>query len=302
MRVATIDVGSGSVLVHVAERAPDGGFTALADRAIITRLGDGLTDRGVLAPAAMDRTLEALGELLAVARAHRAEAIAAVGTMALRQARNAQTILDRARAELGLQIEVIPGDEEARLSFLAARAALPRSDAPFVVFDVGGGSTELIQGRGDAIASRTSLPVGTIGPTAGFLASDPPLPAELSRLEDHLQGALRTPGLDASGGVIALGGTLCSLAAHHHGLERYDPDLVHGTVLDRPTLAALLASLAAVPMATRRGLPGIPAKRADTILAGIAIARAVLHTLDASSLTVCDRGLRHGLLLDRFGG
>ena len=301
-RFATIDVGSGSVLVHVAEQRPDGSFVTLAGHAVITRLGEGLAETGSLAPAAMERTIVALAELLDLARAHGVDRLAAVGTMALRQATNAPDFVARARRELGLALEVISGEEEARLSFLAARAALPQREAPTVVFDVGGGSTEFIQGRGEHIESRTSLPLGTIVLTRTFLRSDPLAPSELAAFDLHLAGALQLPPLDASGGVIALGGTLCSLAAHHHGLDSYDPDVVHGTVLDRATLATRMEVLSALPLAVRRTLPGIPPKRADTILAGIALAQAVLRALDAPALTVCDRGLRHGLMLDRFGG
>jgi len=300
-RFATIDVGSGSVLVHVVEHQPDGSFVTLAGRAVITRLGEGLAETGSLAPAAMERTMAALAELLALARAHEVNGIAAVGTMALRQATNAPDFVAQARREQGLEIEVISGEEEARLSFLAARAALAHSDAPMVVFDVGGGSTEFIQGHGEHIASRTSLPLGTIGLTHTFLRSDPVATSELAALDLHLVSALQLPPLDATGGVIALGGTLCSLAAHHHGLDSYDPDVVHGTVLDHATLAARMEALGDLPLAVRRTLPGIPRERADTILAGIALAQAVLRALDAPCLTVCDRGLRHGLMLDRFG-
>ncbi len=300
-RFATIDVGSNSVLIHIAERDDDARFEPIADRAVLSRLGEGLAERGALSPEAVERTVDALARFVALAREHGVQDIAAVGTMALRNASNSSALLERAREELGLDIQVIPGEEEARLAFLAARSSLPPSDAAVVVFDVGGGSTEFILGRGASIERRFSLDLGALHLTTEFLTSDPVDPAELLDLQRHLARAFGSLGFGETAGAIGLGGTICNLAANHHGLDEYDPDVVHGTVMDLATLQAQLRSLGALRISQRRELPGIQPKRADTILAGAAVVLAVLRALGAPSLTVSDRGLRHGLLHDRFG-
>lgn len=300
-RFAAIDVGSNSVLIHVAERQEGGLFDPVDDRAELTRLGEGLAENDQLSPAAMDRTMAALAGFVDLARTRDVQATVAVGTMALRRARNAQVFVDRARAELGLEIEVISGEEEARLGFLAACSSLPSCEGPVVVFDVGGGSTEFVLGRGGRIERSRSLELGALGLSASFLRGDPPTPAELAALAAHLEQALAGLELGPAHRVIGTGGTACNLAAHHHRLEVYDPGVVHGTVLGRRELAVVLEAMGTLTIPQRGLLPGIQVGRAATILAGTALVLAVLQSLGATALTVSDRGLRHSLLQERFG-
>jgi exopolyphosphatase / guanosine-5'-triphosphate,3'-diphosphate pyrophosphatase len=300
-RFATIDVGSSSVLIHVAERLDGGAFTPLADQAELTQLGEGLAATGVLCQQAMARTVHTLAGFVALSRELGVVATAAVGTMALRSARNAPAFVARVQRELGLRIQVLSGEEEARLAFLAASSQLPRSGEPVVVFDVGGGSTEFIHGRGAHIERRESLDLGALQLTAAFLSSDPSSPAELAVLSRHLDEALSGLEPYPASRLIASGGTACNLAAHHLGLEVYDPERVHGTVLSRGTLEAMLTSLCSRTIAERRALPGIQHRRAGTILAGATLIVAVQRKLRAQALTVSDRGLRHSLMHERFG-
>jgi exopolyphosphatase/guanosine-5'-triphosphate,3'-diphosphate pyrophosphatase len=308
-RFATIDVGSSSLLIHLVEARADGSLEVLADHAVLCNLGEGLAERGTLSPQAIQRSMDTLASFSSLAEEHGVVSLVAVGTEALRRAVNASVLLQRARDELQLEIEVVSGPEEARLAFLGAVSSLPPSAAPTLVFDVGGGSTEFTLGRGGSIQRRLSLGIGALPLTARFLPSDPVTTGELVALEEHLSAALDglrdTLGAADDGrgrwDLVGLGGSICNLAANRLQLSRYDPDLVHGTMLDLGFVSSQLDTLRRLSISQRRALPGIQPKRAASIVAGVAVVKAVLRSLDAPGLTVSDRGLRHGLLLDRFG-
>jgi len=300
-RYATVDVGSNSVLIHVAERQPDGAWRVVADRAELTALGEGLRATGSFSEPAMERTAAALVEFVRLARSHGVDQIAAVGTMALRTAANTPEFLARVLAEAGLTVEVIPGEEEARLSFLALTSGLERGAGRVAAFDVGGGSTEFIFGDRERIELRYSLDVGALRLTEEHLRSDPVTPDELDALERALAGELsgiRTLPFDT---LVGMGGAITNMTAVMHGLERYDPDRVQGSVLTRGEMARQVELYRSLTVAERRGIVGLQPKRAPTILAGAAIVSAVMRHLDMDEVTVSDRGIRHGLMADRFG-
>jgi len=300
MRAAAIDVGSNSVKLHVAELGSHGGWQVLTDRTEITRLGEGLKDTGAITPGAMERTLDALGRFTSEARGLGVERIAAVGTMCLREAANAAEFIMAASTRCAVAVEVIDGVEEARLSYLAIISGLPVSQG-VVAFDTGGGSTEFIVGRGSAIERRVSLNLGAVALTQEFLRLDPVTPDELSALLAHLSRSLSR--LDPPGKrftVVGMGGTLTSMAAVKLELATYDPERVHGSLLTRGDVEAQIQRYQETPVAERQTIVGLHPKRADIILAGAAIVLAILRHLDVDHLLVSDRGLRHGLLFDRF--
>ena len=322
-RYAAIDVGSNSVLLLVAERGPDG-FVTVDERAELTRLGDGLQRSGRLSDLALERTVVALrGMVRAALDEHGAVAVAAVGTEALRSAVNGQDLVRRVARETGVTIQVLGGEEEARLSYVAVRSGLRLGDAAVAIFDVGGGSTELVLGARGGMELRRSLGLGGLTLTERFLRSDPVASEELERLRAHLEVALRQvdPGgparrlvgsggparrLVGSGGparrLVGMGGAVTTLAAVEMALDPYDPDRVHGSVLSLEQVTRLAAVFAARTVAGRRELTGLHPKRADTILCGAEIVAAVMRRMGAEALTVSDRGLRHGVMEDCFGG
>ena len=300
-RYATIDVGSNSALIHVAERRGDGSFEVLADRSEVCRLGEGLRASGRFSPEAMDRTAAALGSFMALARQHEVSEIAAVGTMALRNAANAAAFVERMRAELGLEIQVIEGEEEARLSFLAVRSGLAAAPRKLAIFDVGGGSTEFIFGSAGRIEDKFSLDVGALRLTEQYLDSDPVAAERVAALLTDLDAELGR--LQASPEtLVGMGGAITNMAAVYHGMTSYDPSIIQGTELRRDEIERQVALYTRLPIAGRRQLPGLQPKRADTILAGAAIVATVMRRLGTDRVIVSDRGLRHGLLADRFGG
>ncbi len=302
-RYAVIDVGTNSVKFHVGERAADGEWRTIVDRAEVTRLGEGLDDAGRLESGPMERTIEAIAAMVSEAGREGAEAIAAVGTAGLRLATNSAGFLDAVQQRSNVEIEVISGEEEARLAYLAATSGLEIGrGGSLVVFDSGGGSTQLTFGDGEHVDERFSLNVGAVSVTerCGLAAavSDEALTAAFVAVATELAG------LDDRSTPVALvgmGGTVTNLAAVKHALATYDPDVVQGTVLDRAEVDRQIELFRTRTADERRAIVGLQPGRAEVILAGACIVRTILDKLGCTSLTVSDRGLRHGLIVDRFG-
>jgi exopolyphosphatase / guanosine-5'-triphosphate,3'-diphosphate pyrophosphatase len=301
-RYAVIDVGTNSVKFHVGERATDGRWRAVVDRAEITRLGEGLEAAGEIAPDAIERTATAIAGMAAEAGRLDALAVAAVGTAGLRIARNGDAVREVIRSRAGVRVEAISGEDEARLAYLAAKAGLGLSEGRLVVFDTGGGSTQFTFGDGPTVGERFSVEVGAVRYTERF-----GLAGRVDR--DVLSAALAAIAADlscldgrpATAALVAMGGAVTNMAAVKHGLARYDPDVVQGTVLDRDEIDRQIELYRERDTAGRRSVVGLQPKRSDVILAGTCIVRTVMEKLGAPQLTVSDRGLRHGLLAERFG-
>jgi exopolyphosphatase/guanosine-5'-triphosphate,3'-diphosphate pyrophosphatase len=301
-RYAALDVGTNSVKLHVGELGADGAWRDVLDRAEVTRLGEGLEATGVLAAAAMERTVAAIARLAALAREQGAEAIAAAGTAGLRASANGGEFVAEVRRACGVELEILPADEEARLAYAAAAEALGPAAGTRLVFDSGGGSSQFTFGRGDAVDERFSVPIGAVRVTeryglAGAVADDA-LVAALAGLAGAL-GRLRDRAPPDA--IAGLGGTVTNLAAVRHGLVEYDPAVVQGTILDRDEVDRQIELYRSRGAELRRAIPGLQAGRAEVILAGACIVKTVLELLGHSSLTVSDRGLRHGLIAARFG-
>lgn len=305
-RVAVIDVGTNTVLLTVAERR-GATFHPVVERAEITRLGRGVDRTGRLDPAAIAETVAVIARYAAEARSLGAERIAAVATSAARDAGNGSEFFEASRAAAGLAPEIIPGAEEARLVHLSAWGDFGVPGKALCVLDVGGGSSEVTWGTGPRPDGRRSFQMGAVRLTERAGPGDPPSAADLRRMEEMARGALaevadiRASGALAGARLVAVAGTVTTLAAVAQALPAYDALRVHGSTLPRPELARLVARLAAMPAADRARLPGMEPKRADVIVAGGILVATALELGGFEELTVSDRGVRWGLLHDRFG-
>lgn len=301
-KVAAIDIGTNSVLLVIAATEP-GGPRPLLERATITRLGEGVDRTRRLAPAAIERNLACLQQYADDLREHGRPPLDVVGTSALRDARGAEGFLDEAERILGVRPRVIAGDEEARLTFRGALSGL-RAEGRLLVYDIGGGSTELIVGEAGSAAptSRVSLDIGSVRLFERHVRRDPPAPEELARIERQIQAELAAaePLAELAHGapakLVGVAGTVTTLKAVELGLPAYDAARVHGAVLTLSAVEALYARLSAMSLAERVGLPGLEPKRADVIVAGALIVRELLRRVGASETIVSDRGVRFGLL------
>ena len=301
-RYATIDVGTNSVKFHIGQPVEDGGWETLVDRAEVTQLGAGLAQSGRISPAALDRTAQAIRGMVVEARSHLVREIAAVGTAGLRMADNRADVLEVIEGATGVAVEVVSGEEESRLAYVAALAGLGVSDGSIVVFDTGGGSSQFTFGQGAAVDERFSVDVGAARYTERF-----GLDGEVSR--ETLEAALVAIGADldrlddrpSPEVLVGMGGGITNLTAVRLGLERYDPDAVQGAVLERDEVDRQIEMYRTQDAEGRRSIVGLQPKRAEVILAGACIVRTVLDKLGMDRLTVSDRGLRHGLIDERFG-
>jgi exopolyphosphatase/guanosine-5'-triphosphate,3'-diphosphate pyrophosphatase len=301
-RAAVIDIGTNSVKFHVGERSSEGNWRTVVDRADVTRLGEGLAGAGRLTPTAIARTVDTVVANAGNARRLGASRIAAVGTAGLRMAPNAHVLVDAVRDRCGVEVEILPAEEEARLAYAAALAGLDISGDVLVVFDTGGGSTQFTFSHGSKVDERFSLNLGAVRLTEHFGLHDAVSPdnlaAALRAVEVEL-AALR--GRGRADAVVGMGGAVTNLAAVRHELRAYDADVVHGTVLDRVEIERQLELYRVRSAEQRREIDGLQPARAEVILAGACVVRSVLVLLDVPALTVSDRGLRHGLIAERFG-
>ncbi len=302
-RYAVIDTGTNSIKFHMGERQPDGSWRTVRDRAEVTRLGEGLEETGAIAPAAIERAAEAIAGMVEEAEADHVIAIVAVGTAGLRIASNQAEVIDAIRRRAHVTVRVISGEEESRLAYLAVKAGIGLGEGRLAVFDTGGGSTQLTFGSGDGVDERWSVDVGAVKYTDRFGLGGSVSPEVLGQALDAIAADLsRLDGREPVDALVGMGGAITNITAVKHELATYDPDVVQGTVLTRDELDRQIELYRTRDAAARREIVGLQPKRADVILAGACIVRTVMDKLGRDALTVSDRGLRHGLIAERFGG
>ena len=301
-RIAAIDVGSNSVRQIVADVTADGAITVVDEMKEAPRLGADLEGTGgLLGTQAMTRAAEAIGRMATLARQLGATRIEAVATSAVRDATNADQFVARVRQEAGLQIRVIGGEDEARLSYLSALAHFDLGVGRTVVMDIGGGSLELALAADGVLDDLVSLPFGALRLTERHLREGS-TPKAVRRLREEVREGLRgvISRRDWRGAqVIGSGGTFTNLAAIHlarRGMEAARN--VHATAVPRVDVEHILDALAAMTTQERRAVSGLNPERADIIVAGLAVAAEVLARLESRELTVSRYGIREGLLLE----
>lgn len=300
MRIAAFDIGSNSVRCTVVEAPADGPRVVLDDDKAYTRLGAGLASTGKLSAEAVDETITALRRMLEVARRFEVTHTRAVATAAVRNARNGATLVERARVELGLQIEVVSEAEEGRLAFLSAHEGLGIVGR-IAVADLGGGSLELVRATDAEIEAIVSMPLGAVLLTEQYHRVDPIPPEDLKRLVKHVRRTLRDALGEESAPAMTLvgsGGTANALAALI--AARRDPGLshLHGYTVRRAEVAHLLAQLSRSTAAQRAAMKAMPENRVDIIVAGAVVFDEVMRALGANEFVINARGMRDGVVID----
>lgn len=287
-RVAAIDVGSNTVLCLVADV---GGEVPIrvSDEATITGLGRGVFDRGMLDDAAMERTLEAIGRHAEAARRLGARMLVGVGTSALREARDRDRFVRRARGLLDA-FDVIDGETEARLTYEGATVGLSIAGER-AVLDIGGGSTEIARGETEP-RSCVSLPLGSVRLHERRIASDPPSSAELARLREDIEHVLDAHDLLDLPPLVALAGTATTVACVARSIPWREVERVHGLVLDREEIERVARELASRTRHSRANDPCIEPARADVLVAGAEIFAAIVRRSRSRAVTISDGGLR----------
>ncbi len=304
-RFAAIDVGTNTILLLIADLGENDTFRVVTDRAEIARLGEGVDRTGSLSAAGVERGLEVLRDYLDTCRNLGVDEILAMGTSALRDARNAENFIARLKRELSLELRVLSGEEEAAYSYLAVHKGLHLEAKEALVVDVGGGSTEFIWAREGRLHRWASLNLGSVRLTERFFRSDPVQPEECARLaaaiDAELRALLNQWGIAAPFDVmVGIAGTFTTLAAVMKGLQEYSHSEVHGCVLSRVEVARQVRLFMAKTLAERREIAGLEPLRADVIPAGALLIELIISLFHMDEVIVSDQGIRYGLLYERI--
>ena len=300
-RVAVIDIGSNSIKFSVGEQGTDSTIQTIVDKNDIARLGEGLSETGRISDEALERNAQSVAAFAAEAKELGADIIVCVGTMALRSAANSADFVARVKGLCGIEVQIIPGEEEARRSYLAILSGMPVPDGDLVIFDTGGGSTEFIFGHGTELVNRFSVNLGAIRITEKFFADDPVKPGSTEAAMQEIDREFAQAGVNGRPvKVVGMGGAVTSMGAVKHKMVKYDPDVMRGSALTKADIAEQIAAYREKTIAQRREMPGLQPKRADVILAGACILWDIVDRLGVDQLIISDRGLRHGLAFELF--
>jgi exopolyphosphatase / guanosine-5'-triphosphate,3'-diphosphate pyrophosphatase len=302
MRVAVVDIGTNSTRLLVAE-VEGTKVREVERRTTVTNLGRGVEHTGSLCSDAVDGVCDVVADYKAYYEELGADRVLAIATSAVRDAGNGEAFIAELRERFGLGTRLLTGEEEAHLTYLGATAQRPGGETN-LVFDIGGGSTEVIVGSGSEVGFHTSLQAGTIRHSERHLTGDPPEPHELEELADDVRHliedavtAQEAKGSGAGMRAIAVAGTPTSLAAIDQELEPYDSSRVHGHRLGLRTIQHMLSRLASLPLAERLRVPGLHPGRAPTIVAGAVILVQVMRAFSLDEIEVSEQDILHGSAL-----
>ncbi|MGC8941169.1 MAG: Ppx/GppA phosphatase family protein [Sulfurihydrogenibium sp.] len=295
--IVLIDIGTYSTRMLIVAVHQDGHFDEIFSVGRITALGRKVKETGFLQKEAMEETLAVLREYVLIAKEYNPEKIVAVATQACREAKNAEEFLEKVR-NLGIDVRVISGEEEAQLSFFATAKALNIEDK-FVVIDQGGGSTEFSYGEKDRLIKAVSFPFGIVNLTERFIKSDPPTEEELKQLQDYIRQQITdiSKEMEDAKQLVGLGGTITTVVALEYNIYPYNSKKVHGAVLTYDSIKKWFEKLSSLTVQQRKSIPMIEDKRAETILSGIAIFKVAMETFNKDQIKISEWGIRHGLLL-----
>lgn len=299
---ASIDIGSNTVLLLVGQ-VEKGNVSVVKEKQRAPRLGKGVDEKKNLDSNSMQRVLEVLKEYQAIIHNQygKVEHIKVVATSAVRDANNRREFVDEVKKQTGLNVQILSGLEEAKLTYKGARSVLPNTDSASAVIDIGGGSTEIAWGKGDALRGYFSFDIGSVRFTERYLKSDPPTVKQITDCKDAVRITLQHHKLDISDDcrLIGVAGTVTSLALIVEGLQNYKASAINGEIL---TIDDISSSIKRFSKMTSAELlehhPIILKGRADVFLAGLLILEGFMNYYHLAELTVSTGGIRHGAILN----
>jgi exopolyphosphatase/guanosine-5'-triphosphate,3'-diphosphate pyrophosphatase len=297
MRIASVDIGTNAVLLLVVEK--ESGLQELHDTSTITRLGEGLLASGLLSDSGMTRTLNALKRYMTILEGLHAEKVLCYGTAALREARNRDAFIRRVREEIGFEVQVLSEHDEAYYTYLSIRGNGLIEAERFIIIDIGGGSTELIEGSNDAFAGSLSIPIGTVKLTEQCIHHDPPTSEQIGALvgviEDHLS-SVKVEKEEPL--LVGVGGTMTTLAAIVLGLATFDKTRIEGLVVTGSALDGWIDRTASMTTDERRMIPGMEPGREDLLLQGIILMREIMRHYRSDRVIISTYGGRYGVIYE----
>jgi exopolyphosphatase / guanosine-5'-triphosphate,3'-diphosphate pyrophosphatase len=297
-RVSCIDIGTNTALLLVADLdLSSGRVLPVAHHQTIIRLGQNVDEHKIIDHAAMQRLIQCLTEFKRISREHGAEQIIAVGTSALRDAKNRMEIIDEVVRACGIVIKTLTGEEEAALTFTGAVTGLEGLPEEITVIDIGGGSTEISMGSPGTVRHSVSLDIGSVRLTERFFSNQPPSETEFETAREYITREIEkaiSPFFSARTRIYGVAGTLTTIAAVACGLETFDPEQIHDYPLTWGTVNGLLETLRHASLESIMQL-GIPEGRADVITMGTLILHQFMRLLGTEEVRVSIQGLRYGL-------
>jgi len=298
--IAVIDIGTNSIKFCIADYSNEM-ISIRADAAYATRLGENVPKSGTISPAAMSRNLNKIRELCDHANQVGVSRTIATGTMVFRHATNARTFIQNVESQCGINIRVLSGDDEARLSYLAAVSSINDISGNIIVLDTGGGSTELTFGIDQNSIKSMSFDIGAVTLTETFCKHDPVLHHEIEHMFNQINKKMNLHEKTVSDkNLIGSCGAITTMAAVKHQIADYDPDLIHASILTRQDVLDQINLFASNTVSQRKKIPGIQKGREDIVLAGACIVKCIMSQLQCTQLVVCERGLRYGIIYDFF--
>ena len=300
MRLASIDIGTNTILMLVADVQRDGSLKVVRDEHFIGRLGKGVDEHGIILKETFDRILAILSQLKSIADTIGIEHLSVYGTSALRDAENRQEFIDFIKEKLALEIRILSGNEEAELTYLGAVSEyLTHTNSKnYAVLDIGGGSTEFVTGSVENVTSSVSIDIGSVRLTERILKRNPPSDISLENavqlVRNHLKNIF---SLSPKTKIIGVAGTLTTLAALDLQIPEFDRNLINRHVLTIEAIDRIFQELRPMTLDQLQNYPQIHPSRADILLAGIIILREILRKVNLSKITVSDRGLRYGIVI-----
>ncbi len=299
MRISSIDIGTNTILLLVAEIDSNGIVRVIHDEQVIARLGKGVDEHRIINRETFHRVAGYLQSYHNISRKLQSEKIIAVGTSALRDAANKKEFCEFIRQNVGINIEILSGEDEAEWTCRGAVAGINTTPQGFTVLDIGGGSTEIISCIGSQILHKVSLDIGSVRVTERLLRASPPTFPEITETRKLIHRYFEPIDFLRNGLSQAIGvaGTVTTLAAMQLQLPQYDPQKVHGYQLRFNDVLQSFNLLRGKTIDEIKSIPQISAGRADIILAGVIILQEFMDAAHLEKITVSDRGLRYGIVL-----
>ncbi len=299
---AVVDAGTNTFRLLIANLEDGYAIKTIYSEQAIPRLGEGLSKDGILLPPAMERAIAVLSHFKGVLQKYTIDALAVIGTSAVREAKNQAAFLSDVRYRTGLDIQVISGEEEARHIFSGVNLILQNKKGPMLVIDIGGGSTEFIVAEGESPVSVYSTGLGVVRLTEKYLKSSIPSQEEITALQRDIDQALGRIGhaFPKKGRFAGTAGTVTTLAAMDQKLTVYDPEKINHYFLSRISVRRIFRELSSIPLQQRKEMTGLERGREDIIVAGCLIVLTIMERFGYDRLEVSDYGLREGVLVDLF--
>lgn len=299
-RIAALDIGSNSIRCIIAEVSKDGKFKIMDDEKATVRLGEGLSITGMISNEASERAVESIQRFRQLLDGLKVQVVEAIATSAVRTAGNGRELVQTLSEELGHEIRIISGEEEAELTAASALANFDMYGKRHVMVDIGGGSVEIVTASGNHVEEFYSLDLGAVVMTDRFIKKDPTNESELRKLQRHIRTSIKHSGATKKlsiDSLIGSGGTFTALGYMTRQMRKDNYVSIHGYEVLRADVIHLLAMLSRKDLKERQTVPGLNQDRADIIVAGLAVIDEIMDSFDVNRILINERGIREGLLI-----